>query len=355
MVSLNTDRKAARSVKWLSADAEGIYVSTRVRLARNIAGFAFPQWAGEDARIEVRDLVVSALTGVQEMHGGILVKMDEISELEREILKEEHLVSREFASGSAGCALSLSSADDVAVMVNEEDHIRMQFIGAGVKVSEGWKVLSAIDSALEQELKLAFSIKYGYLTACPTNVGTGLRVSIMMHLPGLKLTGEIDQVVKGLSCTGLQVRGLLGEGSEAYGNMYQISNQTTLGLREADILERVERLAAEVAEHERNARARMMQSKRAFVSDRVARSVGLLKSCRMISSGEALGFLSGLRLGVECAMVKGVDRKRLNELILLIQPAHLQRAHGKMVSEQSRDEMRADFLRDRLKNVRYSG
>lgn len=355
MVSIDTGKKAVRSVEWLSADTEGIYVSTRVRLARNLEGFPFPQWAGEDDRLKCRDLIASALTSVKEMGGGMLIKMDEITELEREILKEEHLVSREFAAGTMGRALSLSKNDDVAIMINEEDHIRMQFIGSGVKVAEGWKTLSSIDAALEKELGFAFSLKYGYLTACPTNVGTGLRASIMMHLPGLNLMGEIEQVIKGLSGVGLQVRGLLGEGSEAFGNMYQISNQPTLGLSEDQIIEQVERLAAEVAEHERNARLRMLQKKRVFVSDRVARSVGILKSCRMISSGEALGFLSGLRLGVECDIVKGIDRKKLNELILLIQPAHLQRLNGTMVSEEKRDELRADLLRQRLKNIRYMG
>ncbi len=355
MVSVRTGSPAVRSVEWLSADTEGIYVSTRVRLARNLEGFPFPQWAGEEDRLKCRDIIASALTGVHEMSGGILVKMDEISELEREILKEEHLVSREFTAGSTARALSLSRSDDIAVMINEEDHLRMQFIGSGVKVAEGWKRLSGIDAELEKELNFAFSLKYGYLTACPTNMGTGLRVSIMMHLPGLSLMGEIEQVIKGLAGIGLQVRGLMGEGSEAFGNMYQISNQTTLGLPEEEILARVERMASEVAEHERNARLRMLQKRMVFVSDRVARSVGILKNCRMISSGEALGFLSGLRLGVECGILKGIDRKRLNELILLIQPAHLQRLNGAMVSEEKRDELRADLLRQRLKNTRYVG
>jgi len=214
--------------------------------------------------------------------------------------------------------------------------------------------LSEFDAELEPVLNYAFSGKYGYLTACPTNVGTGLRVSVMMHLPGLNLMGEIDQVVKGLSGIGLQVRGLLGEGSEAYGNMYQISNRTTLGISEDEILARVGRLARDVAEHERNARARMMQRKRTFVADRVARSVGILKSCRMIASGEALGFLSGLSLGIECGMIKGVSAKKVNELVLSIQPAHLQSLHGALVVDERRDEIRADLLRDRLKTARFT-
>ena len=355
MVAIDTSKVVRRSVEWLSPDKEGIYVSTRVRLARNLAGFSFPQWASDESRVEVRDRVVSALTGITAMQGGMLLRMDEMSENEQEILKEEHLVSREFASGSAGRALSLSRDDNIAVMINEEDHLRMQYIGAGVKVMEGWKALNEMDSGLEKELQYAFSMKYGYLTACPTNVGTGLRVSIMMHLPGLKLMGEIDQVVKGLSRTGLQVRGLLGEGSEAFGNMYQISNQTTLGGPEQAILERVERIAGKIAEHERNARRRLLQKKRVFVADRVSRSVGILKSCRMISSGEALSLLSGLRLGLECGMIKGIDRSRINDLILLIQPAHLQRFHGAAVPEGLRDEIRSDVLREKLKSLRYAG
>jgi protein arginine kinase len=353
MVSIDTSTR--RGATWLSADTEGIFVSTRVRLARNLVGFSFPQWASEDSRQEVRDLVVSALTGVPAMSGGMLVRMDEISEIDREILKEERLVSSEFASGSVGSALSLSKDGNIAVMVNEEDHIRMQYIRSGVCVRDGWRALSAIDDALEQSLQFACSAKYGYLTACPTNVGTGLRVSIMMHLPGLKLMGEVDQVIKGLSCTGLQVRGILGEGSEAYGNMYQISNQITLGVTEEEILDKVERLANEVAVHERNARERMLQKRHVFVCDRVARSVAILKNCRLIPSGDALGFLSGLRLGLECGMVKGIDRNRINELIMLIHPAHLQRLEGVAVPEGRRDELRADLLRERLKNIRYAG
>ena len=355
MVSIDTKRSAVRSVEWLSADTEGIYVSTRVRIARNLEGFAFPQWAAEELRLECRDFIVSALTGIPAMRGGILVKMDEITELEREILTEEHLISREFASGTAGRALSLSKNNDIAVMINEEDHLRMQFIGSGVKAKEGWVALAEIEAALQKELRFAFSMKYGYLTACPTNAGTGLRVSIMMHLPGLHLMGEMEQVVKGLSRIGLQVRGLLGEGSEAFGNMYQVSNQATMGLTEEEIVERVERLAAELADHERNARQRMMQRRKVFVCDQVARAVGILKSCRMISSGEALSFLSSLRLGLECGMVKGLERKKINELILLIQPAHLQRLHGAAAAEERRDELRAGLLRDMLRNIRYVG
>jgi len=355
MVAIDTSKVVRRSVEWLSPDKEGIYVSTRVRLARNLASFSFPQWASDESRVEVRDLVLSALTGIPGMQGGMMLRMDEMSENEREILKEEHLVSSEFASGSAGRALSLSRGGDIAVMINEEDHLRMQYIGAGVKVKEGWEALNEMDSGLEKELPFAFSMKYGYLTACPTNVGTGLRVSIMMHLPGLQLMGEIEQVIKGLSRIGLQVRGLLGEGSEAFGNMYQISNQTTLGEPEQTILERVERIAGEVADHERNARGRMLQKRRVFVADRVSRSVGILKSCRMISSGEALSFLSGLRLGLECGMIKGINRSKINELILLIQPAHLQRFHGSAVPEGLRDEIRSEVLREKLKSVRYTG
>lgn len=352
MASIGTELVEARRVSQL-ASADDIYVSTRVRLARNIAGFSFPQWADDSQRVEVRDMVLSALSGASQMNGGIMVRMDEVSEIKREILKEEHLVSREFVSGSSGGALSLSRDSQISVMINEEDHIRMQYIGDGVKVAEGWRALSQLDKALESELSYAFSVKYGYLTACPTNVGTGLRVSVMMHLPGLSLMGEIDQVVKGLSQIGLQVRGLLGEGSEAYGNMYQISNRTTLGLSEEDIIVRVGRLAEDVAVHERNARARMMQKKRAFVADRVARSVGILKNCRLIASGEALGFLSGLRLGIECGMIKGISAKKVNDLVLAIQPAHLQRLHGAVVVDERRDEIRADILREQLKQVRF--
>lgn len=355
MVSIGTKRQARRTVKWLSCDTDDIFVSTRVRLARNLAGSAFPQWATEEVRTAVRDEVVSALTGVEAMRGGMLIRMDELSELDRDILKEEHLVSREFASGVPGCALSISRNGEVSVMVNEEDHIRMQYIGAGCTVREGWAILEAVDAELDRRLKFAFSAKYGYLTACPTNVGTGLRASVMMHLPGLQLMGEIEQVIKGLSVTGLQVRGLLGEGSEAYGNMYQVSNKETLGLKEGDILDMVNRLALEVAVHEQNARERLLQKKQAFVADRVARAVGILQSCRMISSGEALGYLSGLRLGLECGMISGLDGNSLSELILLIQPAHLQQLHGSPVLDERRDELRAGVLRERLGRVKFTG
>jgi protein arginine kinase len=267
------------------------------------------------------------------------------------VLKERHLISHELAEKSKGSALIVSGDERMAIMINEEDHLRMQFIDAGMDVVSGWSNLDALDSRVERFVEYAFDKRIGYLTACPSNVGTGLRASVMMHLAGLKLVNEIDAVIKGLARIGLMVRGILGEGSEARGNMFQICSQTTMGETEEQIIERVSKIAGEVAGHELNARARLMEKSSRFVMDQIVRALALLQNARLMTSGEALDLLSGLRFGVERGIIKNFGIDRVGEITLLTQPGHLQKLAGRKLSASDRDEIRADMLRERLKDV----
>jgi protein arginine kinase len=267
------------------------------------------------------------------------------------VLKERHLISKELAEKGAGSGVMVSRDERIAVMVNEEDHLRIQGLFPGTDLHAIWEQLDALDSELEQDLDYAFSPRLGYLTACPTNVGTGLRASVIMHLCGLKLTHDLGPAINGLDKIGLSVRGLQGEGTEAFGNMFQISNQETLGETEVAIIDRLMRVVDEVVYHERNARARLLESKKQYMLDHIGRSLGLLLYCRVLPSGEAVDLLSGLRLGVECGIVKKISVSRLNELMLLSQPGHLQKMTGKRLSARARDELRASIAREKLRNA----
>jgi protein arginine kinase len=227
----------------------------------------------------------------------------------------------------------------------------MQFLNSGLDVAAGWKTLDSLDSKIENAADYAFDSKLGYLTACPSNAGTGLRASVMMHLAGLKLCNEIDPVIKGLARIGLMVRGILGEGTEARGNMFQVCSQTTLGETEEAIVERVRKVAAEVVGHEHNARARLMEKDGRFVADQICRALALLQNARLMQSAEAVDLLSALRFGVECGIIRGIKTSRLSEILLLTQPGHMQKGIRKKLKTADRDELRAELLRERLKDV----
>jgi len=233
-------------------------------------------------------------------------------------------------------------------MINEEDHLRLQAVRPGMHLKAVWQSVNAIDSELEKVIDLAFSRELGYLTACPSNVGTGLRASVMMHLAGLKLTGEVDAVVNGLQRIGLAVRGILGEGTEAIGNMFQISNQSTLGEPEGTIINRLVRVVREVVGHEQNARARLMEQRQMHVLDQVARAFAVLTHAHVLTSGESIDLLSGLRLGVELGLVEHLTVAKINESMLLTQPGHLQKLAGKVLTPEERDGLRARVVRKRL-------
>jgi len=285
---------------------DGINVSSRIRLARNLEGLAFPGWAGEDECVRIQARVCGILRSLPSLSPCLVLDMADLMQVDRDFLRERHLISQDLAQKSRGSGVVIRRDEVLGVMVNEEDHLRLQAMRPGFRLTELWAEISALDAELEEQLRFAFSPELGYLTACPTNVGTGLRASVMLHVPGLRLINEIEPIIKGLTKIGLAVRGLQGEGTEASGNMYQISNQTTLGEPEATIIERLIQIVAEVAQHEANARIRLMEHRQVHVADYVGRAYGVLSQARVLTSHEALEMLSALRLGCELGMISNL-------------------------------------------------
>src|SRR6266516_5467003 len=326
-------------------------MSSRVRLARNLKNSAFPGWAKKPERIRVMELIRPAVEGLPELSGAFSETMDNLSALEKQLLVERHLISREHAAKSAGSGLVLNREETFCVMINEEDHLRMQALRPGLQLRQAWAAIDHLDSELEQQLNYAFSNDLGYLTACPTNLGTGIRVSAMLHLPSLVLAEQINPIIQSVNKLGLAVRGLYGEGTEALGNVFQVSNQMTLGESESAIVERLEKVLAQLIEHEENARATLMEKKPKMVYNHIGRAYGILANAHSISSKETMNLLSLMRLGVDVGLFPGVDRSLADELFILTQPAHLQKQHAEKLAAEQRDLLRADMVRERLRDV----
>lgn len=326
-------------------------MSSRVRLARNLKDAAFPGWAKKTERVRILDTIRPAVEGLPEMKDSFSEAMDNLGALDRQILVERHLISREHAAKSAGSGLVLNHEETFSVMINEEDHLRMQALRPGLQLKQAWTALDAFDSALEKKLDYAFDSDLGYLTACPTNLGTGIRVSAMLHLPGLVLGEQINPIIQSVNKLGLAVRGLYGEGTEALGNVFQVSNQMTLGENESMIVERLEKVLSQIIEHEENARQILLEKKPKTVYNHIGRAYGILANAHSISSKETMNLLSLLRLGVDLGLFPNVERSLVDELFLITQPAHLQKQFSDKLSAEERDLMRADMVRERLKNV----
>jgi protein arginine kinase len=269
-----------------------IVMSSRVRLARNVKEAAFPGWAKKPERVRVLDLIRPAVESLPEMKDAFSESMDSLTSLDKQILVERHLISREHAAKSAGSGLVLNREETLCVMINEEDHLRMQALRPGLQLRQAWNAVDQADSSLERKLEYAFSPELGYLTACPTNIGTGIRVSAMLHLPGLVLAEQINPIIQSVNKLGLAVRGLYGEGTEALGNVFQVSNQMTLGEGEGAIVERLEKVLAQIIEHEENARATILEKKPKMVYNHIGRAYGILANAHSISSKETMNLLS---------------------------------------------------------------
>ncbi len=326
-------------------------MSSRVRLARNLKSAAFPGWAKKPERVKTLETLRPAIQSLPEMAEAFSESMDNLSTLDKQILVERHLISREHAARSAGSGLVLNRDESLCVMINEEDHLRMQALRPGLQTKQAWQAVDQMDSALEKKLDYAFSPELGYLTACPTNLGTGIRVSAMLHLPGLVLAEQINQIIQSVNKLGLAVRGLYGEGTEALGNVFQVSNQMTLGETETAITERLEKVLLQIIEHEENARATLLEKKPKMVYNHIGRAYGILANAHSVSSKETMNLLSLVRLGVDLGLFPGVERSLPDELFILTQPAHLQKLHSEKLSAEERDLLRADMVRARLQNV----
>lgn len=349
--------------EWLRGEgrASDVVMSSRVRLARNINGCPFPHRGTRVHRQASLQLCRRAILGAGLSPMLLWVDLHDASPLERMLLVERHLISKHHSKSrpSAGAAstapedprgVAITLPDErVSIMVNEEDHLRLQVIRTGLALSECWQEIDAVDTRLESVLPYAYSSRFGYLTACPTNVGTGLRMSVMLHLPGLRLNGDIERVKRAATDMNLAVRGFYGEGSDAAGDFYQISNQTTLGRSERQVLEELEvQIIPKVVEYERMARRSFATKRLAAVEDQIYRAYGILTNARLVSTEEAMQLLSHLRLGVVLGLIKNVDQAVVNHLMLLTQPAHLQRVLGREMDQDARRSARAELLRARL-------
>jgi len=345
---------STRAGEWLRGigPLSDIVISTRIRLARNVAGYPFLSRASAAQRQalekRLRDTILSA--GIAPRM--IYVDLQAAPEIDRALLVERHLISRPHAAAEGARGVAIGEDETIAIMVNEEDHLRIQVLRSGFQLDEAWEQINAIDDRLEARLDIAFHPRFGYLTACPTNVGTGLRVSVMLHLPALKLTGEIEKVFRAAKDMRLAVRGLYGEGTEATGDFYQVSNQVTLGKTEHDIIEEFKTdVIPRIVDYEHHARRTLVNDRTVALDDKVHRSLGILRSARLLAGEETLYLLSHLRMGVNLGRVKDIDINTLNELFLLTQPAHLQKIQGRRLDGDERRAVRAEYVRQRLNGV----
>ena len=326
-----------------------IVLSTRIRLARNLRDFPFPGWAKEAQRREIFTRCVEAASGASQMKKAYVLDLAALDNLEKQVLVERHLISRELSSAARPARASLISRDhSMSLMINEEDHLRLQVMRPGFQFKRVWKQADALDNGLEEHLDLAFSPDLGYLTACPTNIGTGLRASVMMHLPGLVLSSLMEQTIRAVNQLGLAVRGWYGEGSEASGSIFQISNQQTLGESEEDIIKRITSVLQTIVEQEQNAaRTKLLEGDSAKLLDKIGRAYGTVRNAHLLTSVEAMNCLSLLRLAAGLdACSPDAERHRLDRLFLESQPGHVQLAARGTMETQKRDLARARFLRE---------
>ncbi len=351
--------------EWLkgSGPHADIVISSRIRLARNLKDQPFSHWAKKPQRAQVRTRVLEAVGACKFLKGSLILELGQLSELDRLFLVERRLISREHAAGGLSGAASTGGShatgsnekavvvgdrEMVSLMINEEDHLRLQVLQSGFNLQAAWEVLGRINEELQGHLSYAFLPEWGYLTTCPTNVGTGMRASCMLHLPCLVITNQINRVLHALNKLGLTARGLYGEGTEATGNFFQLSNQVTLGISEEEILDNLERLIRQVVEQEQAARKALLQQSREALEDRIWRAYGTLKSAHLLSSSEMVNLLSLVRLGVDLGLITNLERGQVNRLFIQTQPGHLQKLEGRLLNASERDSRRAKLVRESL-------
>jgi protein arginine kinase len=329
-----------------SASAKtAIVLMTRVRLARNLAGQPFPGWAKAAVRDRLFETCRAAVVNAPAMKKSLDVAIADLGELERQILVERHLISRELSGSKSGAGVVISKDQTISIMVNEEDHLRIQVLRSGFQLKKSWNLIDDLDSSLEENLDYAFSPTLGYLTACPTNLGTAMRASAMMHLPALVISNQMEKVVRAVNQLGMVVRGLFGEGSDASGSIFQISNQTTLGEPEEQIIKRLHSVLQSIVEHELNAREKLLEADAAKLFDKVGRAYGILQNSHLLSSSEAMNLLSLLRLGIDLGVFPDAQRCTIDRLFIEAQPGHLQYAQKGEFEPGQRDLLRAARLR----------
>ncbi len=333
-----------------SSSKTAIVLMTRIRLARNLAGVSFPGWAKPAQREEAFEACRAAVAATNPMKRCLSATIGELSDLEKQILVERHLISRELSGAKSGAGLVISKDQAFSVMINEEDHLRIQVLRSGFQLKKAWNSINELDSALEEQLDYAFSPTLGYLTACPTNLGTGMRASAMMHLPALVIASQMEKVVRAVNQLGMVVRGLFGEGSDASGSIFQISNQTTLGESEEDIIKRLGSVLTTIIDHELNAREKLLEADAGKLFDKIGRAYGILQNSHLLSSSEAMNLLSLIRLGIDLAIYPETTRPVVDRLFIEAQPGHLQHAQKGEFEPSQRDLLRAARLRGEFAN-----
>jgi len=336
--------------EWLKGTGPNsdIVISSRIRLARNLNKIPFPHWANKSQLDEVIKEVSNAMSKVSLLKTSTLFELGKLDSVDKQFLVERHLMSIEHTQKSEHKALLVSEEEIISVMVNEEDHLRIQLMQSGFNLFEAWNIINTIDDALAKILDYAYLADFGYLTACPTNTGTGMRGSVMLHLPALVMSRQIERVLAAISKLSFTTRGLYGEGTQASGNFFQISNQVSLGHSENEIIDNINGLIRQIIEQETQAREIMVSKSREILEDRINRSLGILKSARIITSQETIELLSMVRLGSDLGMIKDITRRTINELFIITQPAHLQKLENKKLSSPERDLKRAQLIRNKL-------
>lgn len=338
--------------EWLkgSGPNSDIVISSRIRLARNLDKFSFPHWEDKAQGEAVLSTIKECLEKSDDLKRLTFFSLDDLDSVEKQFLVERHLMSLDHAQKRGNKAVAIDSEEVISIMINEEDHIRMQVMQSGFNLFEAWNIINKIDDELAKELHFAFLPDWGYLTACPTNAGTGMRGSVMLHLPALVMSRSIDRVLAAIAKLSFTTRGLYGEGTQATGNFFQISNQISLGPSEQEIIESINGLIRQIIEQENQAREVLLSKNRPLLEDRINRSLGILKSARIITSQETVELLSMVRLGCDLNIFNDIDRRRINELFIITQPAHLQKKENKIISSAERDLKRAELIRDKINN-----
>ncbi|HXG08729.1 MAG TPA: protein arginine kinase [Gemmataceae bacterium] len=350
---MNLDSLTQSSGEWLRGTGpdSDIVISSRIRLARNLAAFPFTNRASSYQKAEIEALLRDRIARLDLEPKLEYIHLPSLSPLDRQFLVERQLISRELAASEGPRGVAVTPHETRSIMVNEEDHLRLQVMRSGFALDEAWQDIDRLDDLLEQRVSYAFSEEFGYLTACPTNVGTGMRASVMLHLPALVWTKQIEKVFRALQKINLAVRGLYGEGSRASGDFYQISNQVTLGKSETTILNEIREVIPQIISYERQARAAMMRESRQLLHDRVSRAFGTLCSATMMTSEETMDLLSSVRLGVNLRLIEDVNIVTVNTLFIHTQPAHLQKLMGEQLDSEERNAARARYLRTRLREA----
>ncbi len=342
---------ARQSGEWLRGNGpqHEIVISTRIRLARNVRGQPFLSRADADVRREIADSIQDAVRRAPELKDLQSLDVDGMDDLDRKVLVERHLISRQHAEGAGARRVLFDTAQVCSLMVNEEDHLRIQVMRSGLQLDDAWRQINGVDDALDKRIDYAFHTQYGYLTACPTNVGTGIRVSVMLHLPALRLTNELEKVGAAAKEMKLAIRGLYGEGTDALGDFFQVSNQITLGRSETEIIDDFRgEIIPKIVEYEQAARDALIEHRAHALDDKIFRAMAQLQSARLISSNEALQCLSHVRMGLHTGRLAAVDLHTVNELFIQTQPAHLQKLSGERLNGEQRSIARAKLIRARL-------